>query len=205
MPTAREISRHPPPPPARLPAELGVDVTGVDPAAAMLDVARSKPGADAVRWLHGDATTLPPLQVDAAFMTANVAQVFVTDVDWTATLDATRRAYERRTPELTRVTVDVPGVGLVASWEEVVDVAADLVTFRSTTAFEDVRGSTELPEGGGAEEGVWAGGVADGLVLFVEGGGWARSITEPAGGTISRKVPSRQTQTWVWPPVVLDR
>ena len=27
--------------------------------AARLDVARAKPGADAVRWMHGDATTLP--------------------------------------------------------------------------------------------------------------------------------------------------
>jgi hypothetical protein len=29
----------------------------------------------------------------------------------------------------------VPGLGTVASWEEVVDVTADLVTFRSMTAF----------------------------------------------------------------------
>ena len=67
-------------------ARRGVDVIAVDPAAASLDVARSKPGAEAVRWLHGDATTLPPLAVDAAFMTGNVAQVFLTDDDWTATL-----------------------------------------------------------------------------------------------------------------------
>ena len=67
-------------------ARRGVDVIAVDPAAASLDVARSKPDAEAVRWLHGDATALPPLPVDAALMTANVAQVFLTDDDWTATL-----------------------------------------------------------------------------------------------------------------------
>src|SRR5688572_12036632 len=67
-------------------ARRGIEVTGVDPAAASLDVARGKPGADAVRWVHGDATTLPALQVDAAFMTANVAQVFLTDEAWDATL-----------------------------------------------------------------------------------------------------------------------
>ena len=49
---------------ALLLADRGIDVVGVDPASASLDVARAKPGADRVRWLHGDATSLPPLQVD---------------------------------------------------------------------------------------------------------------------------------------------
>ena len=49
-------------------------------------MARAKPGAAAVTWLHGDATTLPRSQVDLAVMTGNVAQVFVTDEDWAATL-----------------------------------------------------------------------------------------------------------------------
>jgi SAM-dependent methyltransferase len=133
--------------------QRGLDVTAVDPAAASLDVARAKPGAEAVRWIHGDATTLPDLAVDAAFMTANVAQVFLTDDEWAATLraslralrpggwlvfetrDPARRAWEEWTPELSRVVVDVPGVGLVESWEEVTEVAGALVTFRSTTAF----------------------------------------------------------------------
>jgi ubiquinone/menaquinone biosynthesis C-methylase UbiE len=134
-------------------AQRGTDVIAVDPAGASLDVARSKPGADRVRWLHGDATTLPPLRVDAAFMTANVAQVFLTDDDWRATLrgigralgpggllvvetrDPARRAWEQWTPELTRTVVDVPGVGMVESWEEVIEVSGELVTFRSMTAF----------------------------------------------------------------------
>ena len=127
-------------------AERGIDVTALDPAGASLDVARAKPGAGAVRWLQGDATTLPPLRVDAAFMTANVAQVFLTDDDWQATLrgtrralrpgghqvfetrDPARRAWEQWTPELTLTVVDVPGIGVVESWEEVTDVAGDLVT-----------------------------------------------------------------------------
>lgn len=134
-------------------ARRGIDVTAVDPAAASLDVARSKAGAEAVRWVHGDATTLPPINVDAAFMTANVAQVFLTDSSWAATLRAVgrsvgrdgwlvfetrnpaRRAWEQWTPELTHTMVEVPGVGVVESWEEVTDVSGDLVTFRSMTAF----------------------------------------------------------------------
>jgi 2-polyprenyl-3-methyl-5-hydroxy-6-metoxy-1,4-benzoquinol methylase len=37
-------------------AGTGRTVTGVDPAAASLDVARSKDGSVAVTWIHGDAT-----------------------------------------------------------------------------------------------------------------------------------------------------
>ena len=134
-------------------ARRGIEVTAVDPALASLEVARVKPDADAVVWLLGDATMLPELCVDAAFMTANVAQVFLTDDDWAATLrgiraalrpvgtlvfetrDPQRRAWEQWTPELTRTAVDVPGVGLVESWEEVTAVDGPFVTFRSMTAF----------------------------------------------------------------------
>jgi len=42
---------------------------------------------------------------------------------------------EQWTPELTRAVADVPGVGVVESWEEVTDVTGDLVTFRSLTRF----------------------------------------------------------------------
>jgi len=41
-------------------AARGIEVVGVDPAGASLEVARAKPGADQVRWVHGDATMLPP-------------------------------------------------------------------------------------------------------------------------------------------------
>ena len=142
-------------------AARGVEVTGVDPAAAMLDVARTKPGADVVHWVHGDVTALPSLQVDIAFMTGNVAQVFLTDDEWTTVLCGTRdalrpggllvfetrvparRAWERWTPELTRVSVDVPGVGIVESWEDLVGIDGELVTFRSMTVFAHDRAVLE--------------------------------------------------------------
>jgi SAM-dependent methyltransferase len=135
---------------ALLLARRGIEVVGVDPAEASLDVARDKPGAGRVRWLHGDATALPPLQVDLAAMTANVAQVFLTDDDWTATLAGVRQAlrpgghlvfetrvpggpaWESWTPEATRQRVEVAGVGRVEAWCELVDVTAPLVTFRWT-------------------------------------------------------------------------
>lgn len=135
-------------------ADRGLSVTGVDPAMASLEVARAKPEADAVRWLHGDATSLPPMQADLATMTGNVAQVFVTDEDWAATLQGTcaalrpggRLVFETRDPakqawlgwtrELTRTCTEIPGVGVVEKWEELTGVSDQLVTFRSVFVFE---------------------------------------------------------------------
>jgi SAM-dependent methyltransferase len=71
---------------ALLLAHRGLEVTGVDPAGGSLGVARAKPGAERVHWIHGDATTLPPMQVDLATMTANVAQAIVDPSDWEGTL-----------------------------------------------------------------------------------------------------------------------
>ncbi len=136
-------------------AGRGVQVVGVDPAAASLDVARRKPRADGVRWVLGDAGSLPPLQVDLATMTGNVAQVFLTDEEWAATLGAVRAAlrpggrlvFESRRPERqawrewtrerswTRAVV--PGVGPVETWVEVTAVRGGLVSFRTGFVFED--------------------------------------------------------------------
>ena len=71
---------------ALLLAARGVEVTGVDPAAGSLRVARAKAGADRVRWVHGDAAALPPMRVDLATMTGNVAQAIVEPADWDRTL-----------------------------------------------------------------------------------------------------------------------
>jgi SAM-dependent methyltransferase len=67
-------------------AVRGLAVIGVDPANASLEVARGKTGAERVRWIHGDATTLPALEVDLAVMTGNVAHAIVAPSVWHATL-----------------------------------------------------------------------------------------------------------------------
>lgn len=134
-------------------AEEGVAVTGVDPAGASLDVARIKPGAERVTWVHGDLRALPILQVDLATMTGNVSQVFLTDHEWSGALKVCHRvvrpgghlvfesrvpedqAWLRWTPELTYTSTDVAGVGPVEYWVEVTEVLSGIVSFRSTFVF----------------------------------------------------------------------
>ena len=71
-------------------AERGFHVTGIDPSASMLAVARRKPGADRVCWLEGDASALGSNVASLVLMTGNVAQVFLEDADWE---DVLRRIY----------------------------------------------------------------------------------------------------------------
>lgn len=86
-------------------------------------------------------------------MTANVAQVVLTDEDWTTTVAAARTAlrhggrllFESRRPERqawrewtresSSSTADVPGIGPVRTWTQVTDVRGDLVSFRWTFEF----------------------------------------------------------------------
>lgn len=138
---------------AALLANRGVEVTGLDPAAASLDVARTKEAADKVRWIHGDVTALPPLQVDLVTMTANVAQVFLTPDEWQLTLegahaalrpgghiafesrDPAKQAWRGWTKENSYTKADVPGVGVVEAWFDGATVDGALVTFSGTYVF----------------------------------------------------------------------
>lgn len=135
-------------------AAAGVDVVAVDPASASLDVARRKPGANHVRWLPGDATTLPAMTADIATMTGNVAQVFLTNTDWSETLacigaalkpgghlvfetrNPARRAWTEWTRERTFKRVSIAGIGPVQSWVELTDVSPPFVSFDSHHLFE---------------------------------------------------------------------
>ncbi|TXS47772.1 class I SAM-dependent methyltransferase [Streptomyces sp. OR43] len=138
---------------ALLLAGRGIDVVGVDPALASLEVARAKQDGARVRWIHGDATGLPPLQVDLATMTANVAQAIAAPAAWEGTLrgayealrpgghlvfetrDPAGRAWEEWTREHSYRVTEVPAVGPVESWVELVEVSGPLVTFRWTYGF----------------------------------------------------------------------
>jgi SAM-dependent methyltransferase len=135
-------------------AARGIDVVGVDPAPASVAYARARSGGDRVRWLDGDATTLPPLSVDMVTMTGNVAQAILGEEAWHRTLtgcwlaldddgrlvfesrDPAARGWEAWTPDATRRTIDG-----VTSWTELTAVELPLVSFRATWRFPD---GTEL-------------------------------------------------------------
>lgn len=116
-------------------AKDNLQVLGVDPAKASLEFAKTKPYAEKVRWICGDASALPnSVSSDLAVMTGNVAQVFVSDESWLKTLSCLRGAldkdgyfiFEVRDPskkawlkwnrEDTFQRTHVPGVGWVQGW-----------------------------------------------------------------------------------------
>ena len=134
-------------------ADSGRVVVGVDPAEASLEIAKSKDRTGRITWIHGDAASVPALGADLAVMTGNVAQVFLTDDDWTQALQGIHAAlrpgghlvFETRRPEhrvweewaaaTAPVTLDVPEIGSVEQRLELTDVSLPLVSFRLTYRF----------------------------------------------------------------------
>ncbi len=134
-------------------AERGCDVVAVDPAAASLAVARAKPGAQRVRWVDGDATTLSLTDRDLATITGNATQSIADPQQWTATLrgvhaalrpgghlvfetrDPGARGWERWTRDATHRTASIPLEGAVTSWVELTAIELPLVSFRWTWTF----------------------------------------------------------------------
>ena len=135
-------------------AKKKLELVGVDPAQASLDIAGSKHGADRVQWFCGEVTTLPELKVDLALMTGNVAQVFTDNMNWKTTLSAIKNrlnstgrfVFETRDParqgwlEWTKSHTfskrDLPGIGIVETWVELTNVSLPLVSFKWTYHFK---------------------------------------------------------------------
>lgn len=132
----------------------GREVVGIDPAAAMLALARRQPGAERVRWIEGDSGAMGTAEADLVLMTGNVAQVFLDDASWMATLrdihDALRPgghlAFESRNPDdrawegwtrgATHERFDSPW-GPMESWLELEEVGDGRVRFAGHTVFLD--------------------------------------------------------------------
>ena len=130
-------------------AEKGLDVTGLEPAKASVEKAKTKPHADKIDWVVGDIKALHKhdKQFDMAVMTGNVAQVFLEDDDWQETLDdvatvlkaggffvfetrdPAKKAWKSWTKENTHCVKDIPGIGDVEAWCEVVNVEGEKVSF----------------------------------------------------------------------------
>jgi SAM-dependent methyltransferase len=138
---------------ALLLAGAGYAVVAVDPAAACLDVARSKDENAAVSWVQSDAAGASAADADLAVMTGNVAQVFLTDTGWAQALAAIGAAlrprgylvFETRRPGRRAwldwavgtgpVILDIPGSGPVEQRREVTAVNLPFVSFRCTYTF----------------------------------------------------------------------
>jgi SAM-dependent methyltransferase len=146
-------------------ARQGYDVTGVDPAFAMLEVARHRPDGERVRWIHGDASLLPAGEADLAIMSGHVAQFFADDDEWAGALRALwralrpggRLAFESRDPRARewerwtsdhRRTYDDPAAGRIEVWAEVRDARDGVIAYDNHYAFvatgEEVVSPTRL-------------------------------------------------------------
>ena len=113
-------------------AVRGHVVTGVDAAAAMLAVARTRPGGDQVTWIEADVRTVVLNdRFDFVVLTGHAFQALLSDADVHALLGTVRtalapggrlafetrnplaRAWERWTPELSRQRISLAEGGAV--------------------------------------------------------------------------------------------
>lgn len=142
---------------AAIAAEYGVPVTGVDPAAAMLAIARQRPGGDGVDWIAADARHLRlPRRFDLVLLTGHAFQVFLTRDDRSAVLatiarhlDPTGRfIFDSRNPaaeewhEWRPATSERhllhPTLGSVKAWNDMVQNAATgIVTYETHYLIRD--------------------------------------------------------------------
>lgn len=131
-------------------AQHTTTTVGVDPDPAMLAVARTRPDHELVQWMDGYADAISTASTDLITMTSHVAQVFLTDTDWTRTLghahralrpggrlafdtrNPTARGWQAWNPTDSRRSITTPA-GPAAVWHEVTDVRDGLVTFATTT------------------------------------------------------------------------
>lgn len=120
----------------------------------MLAYARRQPGAECVEWLEGDSSALGKPDADLVLMTGNVAQVFLEDAEWAATLRAIHTAlrpgghiaFESRNPDdkawerwnraSTYERSNTP-YGALEEWLEVVSVEDGRVRFEGHNHFTE--------------------------------------------------------------------
>lgn len=76
-------------------AKAGYQITAIDPNEEAINYARNKALPDQVKWLVGDSSDLHINEFDVVIMTANVAQVFLTEESW---LQVVRDVYRALKP-----------------------------------------------------------------------------------------------------------
>lgn len=73
-------------------AQAGYQITAIDPNEEAIEYARSKACPGEVMWIVGDSTNLQSNAFEAIVMTANVAQVFLTEDSWINVVNDVYRA-----------------------------------------------------------------------------------------------------------------
>ena len=124
-------------------------VVGVDPAAAMLEIARAKPGAERVDFVEGDARTVRlGRRFERIVLTGHAFQVFLTTQDRRAALatiaahlapggrfifdsrNPACREWEEWGPDDSLRLLEHPRFGTVAAWNDVAeDPETGIVTY----------------------------------------------------------------------------
>ena len=157
-------------------ATRGYDVTGADPAAAMLATARARPGGGQVRWVQAsgagldtgigpDAGTGPdiPASFDLIIMTGHVFQLFLEDRDVRAVLRTLARhlapggrlAFETRNPAVREwqdwnprdTRQRVEADGVTADVHyDISAVVGELVTYETWFQFAGARDPVVVPD-----------------------------------------------------------
>ncbi|WP_295807862.1 trans-aconitate 2-methyltransferase [uncultured Nitratireductor sp.] len=136
-------------------------VVGVDPAAAMLDIARTRPNGGMVDWIEGDARTIRlDNRFDMVLLTGHTFQVFLTEVDQRAVIETVaahlkpggRFVFDSRNPDFpgrktrtkdeTRRRFTHPRHGEIEAWNEsVFDDATQTLSYRNSYC---IRKSSEV-------------------------------------------------------------
>jgi SAM-dependent methyltransferase len=129
----------------------GRHVTGVDPAAPMLEVARRRPGGAATEWIEADARTVRlDRRHDLIVLTGHAFQVFLSRADQLAVLrtiahhltpdgrfvfDTRNPAvheWEEWVPEKSRRRFAHPTLGAIEAWNDIDrDEATGIVTYET--------------------------------------------------------------------------
>ena len=137
----------------------GRDVAGVDPARAMLEVARRRPGGANVHWVEADGRTVRlGRRFDLVVLTGHAFQVFLSDEDQQAVcrtiaahlapggqfiFDSRNPAAEEWkewTPEHSLRGFDHPTLGRISAWNDVTfDARSGIATYETIYATDDGR------------------------------------------------------------------
>jgi SAM-dependent methyltransferase len=131
-------------------AARGAEVLGVDPAGAMLAIARDRAGGDRVIWVQADARGLDlGRRFEAVVMTGHAFQTLLTRADRAAVLAVIRRHlvaggrfffdsrnpdardWESWVPDASREVLPHPVHGTVERWNDAREVAPGIVAYET--------------------------------------------------------------------------